>query len=313
MNSRTTIEGPAVVEYAGYCYYTEGTITVTPVLAMRAITSSIFGKVEDRPTDKMFTVAFTPNGMLDSKEAYWPYSATQLGATLAPETDQDITIWALAGTKIILKAGLITQCPQLLLAVDKGPFGPMTLTSMGTLEKAIAAEESMYVVQQAQLSAHTFDQTKILTPGYRARVLDGSAEVASFYSDEGFTFDVGMTLTPRTVNGYGTVNYKLTALQPQLTFRPYGPTDAEALAYLRMQGAGAAKLGASTSVGKSLSVEPISGTGVTLLFPDFQISDLSLTYGFEDPRHGDWQITPVLKFSGGKSQPLFDVSFPSFN
>jgi hypothetical protein len=311
MNTRTTIEGPAVVEYAGYRYYTEGTITLTPVQAFRDVTSSIWGRVERRGTDKSFTVAFTPNGMLDKKAAYWPYSATQLGACVAPPTDADVTIWSLAGQKLILKAGVITQCPQLILATDKGPFGQMTITAMGTLDKAEAAADSLYIIQQAALASHTFDLSKILTPGYRARVLDGTTTVATFDAEEGFTFDPGMTLTARTVNAYGTVNFKMTDLQPSLTFRPYGPTDAESLSYLRMQGAGAAKLGAGTSVGKSLAVEPTSGTGITLLFYDFQIGESSLTYGFTDPRHGDWTINPVLKITGG-APTLFDVVFPTF-
>jgi len=315
---RTTIEGPAVVQYNSVKYYSEGAIAITPETSMRDVVSSMWGRVQKRMTDKIFTVSFTPMGMLNSQAAYWPYTIANLGAALAPNPDQDITIWAASGVKIVLKCGVITQCPQLILAADKGPFGPMTLTAMGALTKATGAADCMHVITAAAIDSHTLDLSKILTPGYKAELIHvgGGAEGAdlvthTFESEEGFTFDAGFAINARKTNAYGTVNFKLTDVNPKLTFKPYGPTEAEALAWLNLQGASGTKIGAANTLGRKLKVSPTDGSGITLEFADCQLESMSLIYGMSDPRHGDYAFTPVLKITNGVAS-LFTVTFPTF-
>lgn len=315
---RTTIEGPAVVEYNSVKYYSEGAITLTPETSMRDITSSMWGRVQKRMTDKIITVGFTPMGMLNNQTAYWPYTVANLGAALAPSSDLDITIWAASGVKIVLKAGVITQCPQLILAADKGPFGPMTLTAMGALTKATGVADCMHVITSAAIASHALDLSKILTPGYKAELIHvgggvgGIDEVEhTFESEEGFTFDGGYAIQPRKTNAYGTVNFKLTDIQPKLTFKPYGPTETQALAWLNLQGASGTKIGAANTLGRKLKVSPADGSGITLEFADCQLESMSLVYGATDPRHGDYVFSPALVITNGVAS-LFTVTFPTF-
>jgi len=107
---------------------------------------------------------------------------------------------------------------------------------------------------------------------------------------------VGVRARPARVNAYGTVNYQLAACAPRLTFRPVGPTEAEALEWLLLQGASAGPLGSPATLGLSGTLAPVGGqAGITLEFPDCQITGGSMAFGRSARRHGDYQLTPLPK------------------
>lgn len=306
--TRTINEGPAAITYNGYTYYSEGTITLTPDLALRDITSSYYGPIDARVTDKAFTLKFTPVGMCDTQSAYFPYTNADIGKLIAPATDKPLIIYTAAGTKITISAAVIIGCPQLLLATDKGPMGEMTFGCLGDLNKIDAASaECYYKIEAAAIAAHSLDPATIPTPAYKLTI--GETE---YDSEEGFTFDLGMTTEPRKVNRYGTVNFKLTALRPTLSFTPFGPTESAALALLAMQGAGAALMGHSNRMSQSLTLAPVSGHGITIEFDDCQVREGSMLFSASDPRHGQYVILPVIELVAGAPQPLYSITFPTY-
>ena len=313
MDSRVIAEGPAVVEFGGYKYYSTGTITLTPDLKLREIVSSYFGPVDARVTDKTFNIAFTPVGMLDTVAAYFPFGAGDIGKLVAPDTDAPIVIWTSEGEKITIPAGCFAKCPQLLLGTDKGPMGDMALAGMGDIAVEDAAETAHYTIETAAIEAHALDPDKAPTPAYKAVVGTGETAV-EIDSEEGFTFDPGAAFAPRAVNRYGTVNYKLTGLAPSVAFTPFGLTEAEAMTLLHIQGTGAAKLGASNKRGLQLQILPAEATakGVTVTFADFQCREGSMLFGAEDPRHGQYVFVPAVKVTAGVPGDLYTISFPSW-
>jgi len=107
------------------------------------------------------------------------------------------------------------------------------------------------------------------------------------------------------------VNFKLADVDPKLTFKPFGPTESEALTWLNLQGASGTKIGAANSLGRKLKVSAVSGSGITLEFADCQLESMSLIYGMSDPRHGDYAFSPVLAITNGVAS-LFTVTFPTF-
>lgn len=307
MPKRQIIEGPAVVEYDDFLYYSEGNITITPDLKLREMVSSYFGPGDQRVTDKMFAVEFTPIGMMDNnKTKYFPHTVADLGKLIAPATDKDAVIWAANGEKITLPAGVITASPQLLLGVDKGPMGSMTISCLGDISKSDAAADAHYKIATASVAAHTLDWDKAPTPAYKL-VLSTSGEVDGL---EGFTFDVGATFTPRGCNRYGTVNFKLSALQPVITLSPAYQTESAMLTLLNIQGASAAKLGGSHKLGQSLSLLPAEAgaKGIQIDFADCVIKSGSMVFSKDDPRHGDYTIVPAYV----TGQPLYAITFPTW-
>ena len=194
--TRTILQGPAAVKYAGYTYYTEGDVTLTPQTQLRTIESSLHGPVSHRQTDRAVEVAFTPVGMLDSKDAYYPHGPAKLGALLAPGTDAPVYVHTAAGVKLTLKAGVVTRMPDLRLGAGLGPLGEMAITAMGGLGKATGEDESVWESESASLPADSLDASKILTPGYLLKLKSGSTTVHTLDAVEGIEVSLGARIEP---------------------------------------------------------------------------------------------------------------------
>ena len=307
MGKRDIIEGPAVISFSGHNYYTEGSITLSPDFKPRTLSSSYFGPADRRVTDKLFSLSFTPCGMMDDNALkYFPWDIDDVGSLLAPSSDLAVEIYASSGVKLSFPAGVIISPPQLLLGTDRGPFGSMTIACMGDLTKVDAAADAHYTIASAAISAHTLDWSAVRTPAYKL-VLGGDTPT-TIDGLEGFTLDLRASVTPRMVNRYGTVNFKLSAVDPVITFAPAYQTESEMLALLNIQGTSAAQLGGSLSLGRSLTLSPAeSGAlGITVVFADCCVESGSMIFGADDPRHGDYAIVPVL--SSGSD--LYTITFP---
>jgi hypothetical protein len=310
MTTRVISEGPAVITWNSQNYYTTGTITLTPDIKLRQMVSAYYGPVDSRVTDKMFTLSFTPFGEMNNNAAkYFPYAVTDIGKLIAPSTDLPLVVWTSTGQKLSFPAAVVTGCPQLLLGTDIGPMGEMTFACMGDLSKADAAADAHFTISAAAISAHSLDPDKAPTPGYKALL-----DTTEIDSEKGFTFDCGAVLTPRSVNRYGTVNFKLTALQPSIAFTPFGLTEAGIMALWNIQGSGAAQLGGSNKLGKALSVQPAetAAKGITVAFADCQVKSGSMLFGAEDPRHGQYAFVPAVKVTAGVPGALYTVTFPTW-
>lgn len=295
MTSRTIISGPCIVKVGANWYETSDDVIVTPNTATRIITSSLRGPVTRRVIDRTVTVAFTPLGRLTALAAYYPYGPADLGSLIAPAVDQSIIIWGADSKQYTYAAAIMTSPPELILSAKSGPFGSMEFTAMGSLTKNTAAANSMFTSATAAIDGYDYDVSDILTPGYKLELLDASDTVQeTIDGKEGFNFNAGYTLNPLSVDAYGTVNYRLSALDPALTFAPAGPDEAKLYELLRFQGADAAKIGEANNIGLKARVSPVTGSGVILTFPDCQLTAASLIYGREAERLGPWTLNPVV-------------------
>ncbi len=306
MQSRQVISGPAAIIWNGNTYYTEGDITLTPQTENRVIESSWHGPVSTRQTDRAMEVQFTPLGVLgNSISAYIPYSVADLGKMVAPSVDKDVAIVTASGVKITLKAGVITQTPDIHFGVDANPFGQMTITAMGGLAgKAEGANESIYKIGTETLSAN-LDTSKIYTPGYQLVIGDGLSNEVIIDGEKGFDFTLGLTINPIRVNAYGTINYQIGGIAPALTFKPVGQTEAEMLEMMLLQGSSAGALGSDSNLGLEAVLSPINGqNGIVLTVPNCQITQGSILFGSSALRHDTYTLTPTL--SVGSS--LFTLS-----
>ena len=310
MESRVIAEGPAVVSWDDFTYYSTDTITLTPDIKLREITSSYYGRVDSRVTDKMFTLAFTPIGMMDDNAAkYFPWDLTDLGSLLMPGTDKPIVIYTAAGEKITIPAAQVIAPPQLILGVDRGPMGQMQFGCLGDITAEDAAADAHYTIETAAIAAHSLAPGEAPTPPYKLTL--GSGETSEdIDGEEGFIFDLGAAVTPRAINRHGTINFRLASLSPSIAFAPVGLSEAEIMAKWNIQGDGAATLGASNALGVACQVSPAAGSGLTIVFPDCQIQSGSMLFGQDDPRHGQYAIIPVATFTAGVPT-LYTITFPS--
>lgn len=300
MTNRQVISGPAAIVFNGNTYFTEGDITLTPQTENRVIESSWHGPVSTRQTDRAIEVSFTPLGVCDFLSAYVPYTVADLGKMVAPATDKDVAIVTADGVKITLKAGVITQVPDIHFGTDANPFGQMTITAMGGLAgKAEGADNSLYTIGTEALSAN-LDTSKIYTPGYQLKIGTGLSTDMVIDGETGFDFTLGLTINPVRVNAYGTVNYQITGISPALTFKPVGPSESAMLEMLLLQGSDAGALGSDADLGVGAVVAPINGqNGIVLTIPQCKITQGSMLFGSTSLRHDTYTLTPTL--SAGSS------------
>ncbi len=276
--------------------------------------SSYYGPVDRRVTDKMFTLGFTPFGeMNNNANKYFPWGAADLGKLIAPETDTPIYIYTSEGEKITIPAGVLIRPPQLILGTDRGPMGEMQFAGLGDITGEDAAADTHYTIETAAIDAHSLDPDKAPTPAYKATLGTGETAV-EIDSEEGFVFDLGVSVTPRAVNRYGTVNFKLAALSPSVAFTPFGLSEDDAMELFNIQGAAAAVLGASNKLGKQLVVSPAdaSANGISVTFADCQVQSGSMLFGASDPRHGQYAFVPSVKVTAGVPGALYTVTFPTW-
>lgn len=311
MTSRQIIGGPAAITYNGFTYFTEGDIALTPQTESRVIESSWHGPVSARHTDRAVELTFTPLGVIPETGGlapYLPYAAGDLGKMVAPGTDRDAVVTTAAGVTITLKAAVVTAVPDIHFGTGSGPFGQMAITAMGgTLaNKAEGAAGSLFAVGSTSSFSAALDASLIATPGYQLTLSPDEGDDVVIDGEDGFDFTCGMTLTPVRVNAYGTVNYQLTAIAPRLTFRPVGPGEADALAWLLLQGSAAGPLGSPATLGLSGVLAPVAGRGITLAFPDCQVTGGTMAFGASSRRHGEYTLTPVP--SGSSPAFALDVT-----
>lgn len=292
MENRTIVGGPCIVKAGAHWYETAGDVTVTPATKTRVITSSLRGPVSRRVVDRTVTVAFTPLGRLTSLAAYYPFGPSDLGALVAPAVDTPVIVWGADGKQYTYLASALSAAPDLILSANAGPFGAMTFTAMGALTKATGAADSMFTYAAAPIAGYDYDLSTLYTPGYKLELLDGAAVVETVDGKEGFTFKPGYKLDPVPVDAYGTVNFRLSAVDPSLSLKPAGPDVAKLFELLKFQGAGAAAIGGDGALGLKARVSPVAGDGVVLTFADCQLAEADITYG-EGDRLGPWTLNPV--------------------
>lgn len=293
MNSREIIGGPCIVKVGDNWYETAGAVTVTPNTRTRTIVSSLRGPVGRRVVDRTVTVSFTPLGRLTALAAYYPFGPADLGKLVAPAVDAPVIVWGADGKQYTYLASCLSAAPDLILSANAGPFGQMSFVAMGALTKATGAEGSMFTYAAAPIAGYDYDLSDLFTPGYKLELLDAEdAVVETIDGKEGFTFSPGYALDAVPVDAYGTVNMRLTGVDPSLAFIPVGPDVAKLYELLRYQGAAAAAIGEENAIGLKARVSPVDGDGVILEFADCQLSEASLSYGQED-RLGAWTLNPV--------------------
>lgn len=293
MTNREIIGGPCIVKVGTAWYETAGAVTVTPNTAGRVIVSSLRGPVGRRVTDRTVTVSFTPLGRLATLAEYYPFGPADLGKLVAPAADTPVIVWGADGKQYTYLASCLSAAPDLILSANAGPFGQMAFTAMGALTKATGADGSMFTFAATPIAGYDYDLSTLYTPGYKLELLDGATVVETIDGKEGFTFKPGYTLTPVPVDAYGTVNFRLTAVEPVLEFGPVGPDVAKLYELLRFQGAAAAPIGAENALGLKARVSPVDGAGVVLEFADCQLTEATLVYDGAEDRLGPWTLNPV--------------------
>ena len=304
MSAPTIIAGPAVVIFNSNTYYTEGDVTVAVKRNTFNVASSIAGQIDTRLQDQLVEISFKPVGALDVVAKYLPYAVTAIGSFLIDQaTPKSVVVWGKDGVKTTWGSGFISKLPSFTLSATKPAQGDMALTVFGNPTKALTAADAWNAVASASLADTTFDETKIVTPAYKATW--GSTFV-DIESEDGFSFEVAMSTAVKRVDNYGNVNALLTDLVTTARFKPVGKTLAQIYTAMKLQDTSAIVPGASLATADDLV---ISASPYSFTLAKAGIAASAENYGVSALRHGELLFVNKKTWTSGTINAPFTVAF----
>lgn len=303
--SRTSIiRGPAIVEFNSAKFYSKGDIELELGLETLEVSTSVHGKVDERVTQRVAKVRFTPAGEWESLGVLWPYASLAIGSSIFGAVDLPLKILTKAGTKLEFRAAAVTAMPDIILSAQETMIGQVEFTCLGSDNMAWTTAESLVDVDAAVFDDATFASSSIKVQPYSA-AWGVTAPWDAFTSMDGFRVAFGLSTNPIQVDSEGVVDHLLTDLSVSCRCRPIGVSESQLIAALNLQGASAAR-GRSLNSGASSLV--ISGTGVSVTLTGAAMRSAGMTFGALSPRVGEVEFVATRTYAAGVANPLFSLT-----
>lgn len=298
------IAGPAVLQFDGQSYYSEGDIVINHKRETFNVVTANFGTVDTRLVAQMSEVSFKPVGALDVVAKYIKYAATQVGSLLIDQTTpKTLIVWGRDGVKTTWKNAFISKLPSFTLSATKTALGEMALTVFADPTTTLVNAAAWNSIAAAALADTTFDETKIVTPQYKATY---GAVFVNLESEDGFTFEPVISLSMKKVDNYGYLNALLTDLTYAARFKPVGMTEAQLWAAIALQGASAIVPGASVTTADDLV---IAAGAVSFTLAKAGAVSAVTQYGLEPLRMGELAFVNRKTFTAGAMNAPITVAF----
>lgn len=314
MDRNLILKGPAVVIRGEDTYFTQGDITVRALKETYSIPSNISGSAGERITSKSFTVAFTPQGVLDTAAKYFPWiSIANLGASIFGAADTTLVIHTLAGRKLTFAASGNLGVRRLHLGTDATALGEISFLCLGKLDTPDTTAYSRVKVEEAAYASGLYDRSKIKTPGYRATLTVGETDT-ELEGLEGFDIDIAPEFDPDSVNAYGLVGQTFAGVTAQALFKPCNLTESAVLALLAFDGADAQQIGDDLAIdGATLTIAPANAAakGVTAVLYGVGAKEAEFRFGLKSKRVQGLSM-PASPTAVESAFKLVDITFPTW-
>ena len=265
----TLIAGPAIVTHDSQVYYSQGDITVQAQLQSWDVNTSMHGPIDKRLKSRAYDISFTPAGECEAFDKYFPYAATDIGAGVFAASDKDLVIQTLSGQKYTFMRAAMIKMPGLNLGTGATALTDMTFRALLDSSIEPTADDAFVKLEATAFSDATFDETKILSPGYTAAF--GTDPYDEIESLDGFRIELALSFKEHNVDRYGLVQMHLTGIQATARFTPAGLTEAQWDAMVIPDGANAVIPGQSLAkAGTDLIISKGAG------YPQVTISDAGI-------------------------------------
>jgi hypothetical protein len=292
------------VTFNGATLYSKGDIQLEMGLETFDVETSMHGVVDQRVTDRVAKITFTPDGQYESLSVIWPYGAMNLGDSVFTGTDRPLVIKTREGKTLTFAAAAITKMPDITLGATKTMHGAIEFTCLGTDNTAWTGTNSLLTIATTAFSDTTFDPATILTQPYTG-AWGVSSPWTSITTMEGWQVSFDLKLAPVITDADGLVDMTFESLSVSAKCRPLGILESDVLAALRVQGAGNAR-------GRSLQTNSndlvLTGTGAVITLKSAQINKGPLAFGPATLRVGEIEWMATRKFTAGVAAPLFTVA-----
>lgn len=300
----TIIRGPALVTFNSVSFYSRDDIVATPKINTFKIDSSMHGQVDERLSDVLWEITFTPVGKWAGLATLFPYATPVVGSSVFGATDKNLVIQTLAGQQITYKAAAVTKMPDVVLSAAKTLIGSVTFTAIGANNTEWTDAAKRAVIASVAFSDTSFNPADIKTQAYSV-AWGSTSPWNAIKTESGVTLSFNVSMDPVVTDSDGTVDMTLKDVEVTAKFTPVGVSEADLLALLKVQGSGIAR-GASLGGNKNDLV--VTGTGVTVTVYDASPKDGPSKFGQTTLRAGEVSLVPIRKFTAGVGQPLFAVA-----
>lgn len=301
----TILRGPAVITFGGATLYSKSDIELELAIDTFEVTTSIYGRVDERVTDRVTKITFTPDGQWESISVLWPYATMALGDSVFTGTDRPLVIKTKEGKTLTFAAAALTKMPSLTLGATRTSMGALEFTCIGANNDDWTTASNLVAVASAAFSDATFDPSAIITEPMSA-AWGASSPWNAFKTSDGWTIDFDLRLSPVVVDDEGLVDMTFDSLVVTAKATPLGITEANVITALKLQGAGATR-GRSLQTGAS-DLVLTGASGRVIYVRNAQLTKGPLKFGSGALRVGEltWQAT--RKFTAGVAAPLFQIS-----
>lgn len=230
-----------------------------------------------------------------------PVDITVIGSgTLAFVLQKTLVILGNDGTRYTFHNAAVTKMPAIKFSALETLWGAVEFESFPKNGIAWATAASLYTIDTATFADTGFDPADILTQPHT--ITWGAAPWALLYTKAGISVENTLGLEPIDDDASGIISRRIASLGFTAKAQPMGPSLADVMTALTLQGAGATR-------GRSLAGSDfvIEGAGVYCLLNAAALSGGPGLFSSKNDRVGEltWQAT--RSFTSGVADDLFYI------
>ncbi len=254
------IAGPARITFQSHVLFSQDDIRVSTVVRTFDVRTS--GRPSQRREDQVrVELTFTPNGAWAPVCALvQAFAGLAIGQDVFGDADSPLVIDSTDGKTYTYAAGALTLPPELVFSAGRTLCGPATFSAIGANNSAPTAANRRLSIADSTYPTGSdgYDPTAIVTQPYTLS-WGSSAPWTNLETEAGVTVAFQPTYTTRRIDSAGIIGLRLADLLVTARARPLGVADADVLAALQIQGAGAGRGRTLGGAGQDLVV---NGAGV---------------------------------------------------
>ncbi len=292
--SLINIGGPCKITDVSQVIYSEGDVQLVPNPVYRGIASSVGGVMDDVLVGLTWTIRFTPKSIWSAgyRASLLPDALTNWttsGARIIGAANRAVTILGADGEQFIFNRAALTKMPEVYLGLGNSLYGEAEFTAFIKTAAVPADTDAFYTqstgVSWSQADFPTSHQEAICTGAWGA--VSGWTTI---YAEEGFRLSHELALEP-VKQGNILVDYKVIGYRAGIMFKPQGPTSAQVLTGLGLQGA---SRGIGTRRTANANNMVVTGSGISVTVGGAALNKGSFVFDSKMNRHGEVGMITAL-------------------
>jgi hypothetical protein len=306
----TLVQGPARCLLNARPFFTNDSFAITPELDIMRVVPEGFTQGDERVTDVQVKIQLTPDGRVNNNllAELFPYQNPVPGASACGASDKPFAAHGADTAISTVIAVCVSQMPEIVFSSKQTMMGQLGLTGVlgNNMDPDDADSRLTYAASGGTFVDSTFNLANIPTQQYLA-TWGAVTGFSNIHTREGYRFRAEVDLEPSPVDGLGIIDYKIKEVRAMLSCIPVGPTAAQLLTNLKIQGTGA-RLGRSLNA-DAAALTLVGADGITYLtMPKASLKQAGFVFGKERLRNDEIAWVATLNHTTGTQGNLFTLN-----